>query len=375
MDPGKRIPLMTKILIADDDRNFLLSVADGLRDYSKDFEIFIAENGKEAVTQLQTNKIDLLVTDLKMPEMDGLELLAHMVSYYPNIPVIVMTAFATRELEDCVANMGAFKFLEKPLDFHVLLEKIKEGMDVGSRHITKVLSIISFLQTLESEGKTCRVTVRSNENIGYLYFFNGVLIDGDTGETNGAESVYIIIAWEDAEVEIDYNFMDEKRKIDTPLNFIIKEELHRQSQMADINKVPAKSDGNMNDKETNMNTAKMEEAIDILKRDMADALLNTGVMSRLDGRMVLEYKIHPKAGIFFKQLTAFLKRMLSECNMPPMGKYYMIELEGDKSLIAIPHLNYIWGITIDLKKVALGLFLNVTLPKILKAFDVSITTK
>lgn len=370
---------MTKILIADDDRNFLLSVADGLRDYSKEFEILIAENGKDAVHRLQEHAVDLLVTDLKMPEMDGLELLAHMVSYYPNIPVIVMTAFATRELEDCVANMGAFKFLEKPLDFHVLLEKIKEGMDVGSHHITKVLSIISFLQTIESEGKTCRVTIQTHDDVGYIYFFNGVVIDGETRKAKGAEAVYNIIAWEDAEVEIDYNFVDEKRKIDHPLNFIIKEELHRHTQQeiqkkASPNKnKPRHEDSHINNKEIRMNTEKMEDAMQILKTDMGDALLNTGVMSRIDGRMVSEYNIHPKAGVFFKQLTAFLKRMLSECNMPPMGKYYMIELEGDKSLIAIPHLNYIWGITIDLKKVALGLFLNVTLPKILNAFDQSIT--
>jgi len=55
-----------------------------------------------------------------------------------------------------------------------------------------------------------------------------------------------------------------------------------------------------------------------------------------------------------------------------MGKYYLIELEGEKSLIAIPRHNFIWGITIDLKKTPLGLFLNVTLPKILKAFDEAI---
>ncbi len=370
---------MATILIVDDDKNFLLSVADGLRTHTRDFEVLTAENGLEAIKILDTEKVDLLVTDVKMPEMNGLELLAHMVTLHPNIPVIVMTAFATREMEDQATNMGTFKFLEKPLDFHMLLEKINEGMEVGAHYFTKVISLISFLQTVEREEKTCTIAVRSKGVIGYLYFFNGVLIDGETPDSRGAQAIYNIVSWEDAEVEIDCNCNRQARKIDNPLNFIIKEEMHRRTYMADTKKDPppgkseSSEDTDLDRKEANMNQEKMRKAIDILIKDMDDALLSTGIVSRLDGRIILEVNIHPKTGVFFKQLTSFIPRMLSECNMPPMGKYYLIDLEDEKSLIAIPHLNYIWGITLDMKKVAMGLFLNVTLPKILAAFDEAIT--
>lgn len=360
---------MKKILIVDDDTNFLLSLADGLKTHAKNVDVMIAENGREAVEKLRKNKIELLVTDIKMPEMDGLELLAHMVNNYPNIPVIVMTAFATREIEDRAANMGSFRFLEKPLDFHVLQEMINEGLDVGSHYYTKVVSLCSFLQTVVRETRTCTITVRSKEKKGYLYFFKGELIDGEAVELRGAAAVYNIVSWENAEIEISGDFPDEPVKIETPLNFIIEEELHRRTYMAEDKRNAAGS------KETKgkMNQEKMSEAINVLKKDLDDALVNTGIMSRLDGRIILEFNVHPKTGVFFKQLTSFLSLMLLECNLPPMGKYYLIDLEGDKSLIAIPHMNYVWGITIDLSKVALGLFLNVTLPKILKVFDEAIT--
>jgi CheY-like chemotaxis protein len=369
---------MKKILIVDDDTNFLLSLADGLKADAKNVEVLIAENGKEAVNKLRKNKIELLVTDIKMPEMDGLELLAHMVNNYPNIPVIVMTAFATREIEDRAANMGSFRFLEKPLDFHVLMEKINEGLDVGSHYYTKVVSLCSFLQTVVMETRTCMISVRSNKKRGYLYFFKGVLIDGETGDLRGAAAVYNIVSWEDAEIEINVDNPKEPGKIDTPLNFIVEEELHRRTYMAE-DKKNAEGGGVINkaayleEMEGKMNKEKIQEAIRILKKDLDDGLVNTGIMSRLDGRIILEFNVHPKTGIFFKQLTSFLSRMLSECNLPPMGKYYLIDLEGSKSLIAIPHMNFIWGITIDLSKVALGLFLNVTLPKILKAFNEAVT--
>jgi DNA-binding NtrC family response regulator len=190
---------MKKILIVDDDTNFLLSLLDGLKANAKNVDVMIAENGKEAVEKLGNNKIELLVTDIKMPEMDGLELLALMVNRYPNIPVIVMTAFATREIEDRAANMGSFRFLEKPLDFHILLEMINEGLDVGSHYYTKVVSMCSFLQTVVRETRTCMIAVRSKEKRGYLYFIKGVLIDGETGVLCGAAAVYRIVSWEDAE--------------------------------------------------------------------------------------------------------------------------------------------------------------------------------
>jgi len=224
---------MTNVLIVDDDNNFLLSVADGLRAHTEDFDVLTAANGLEALKILDSQKIDLLVTDVKMPEMDGLELLAHMVSNHPNVPVIIMTAFATREMEDRATNMGTFKFLEKPLDFHMLLEKIHEGLDVVAHYFTRVISLLSFLQAVEREGKTCTIAVRSKGEIGHLYFLNGMLIDGETPDTRGAQAVYDIVSWEDAEVEIDYNCNNESRQNDNPLNFIIQEEMHRRTQLAE----------------------------------------------------------------------------------------------------------------------------------------------
>ena len=370
---------MAKILIVDDDKNFLLSLGDGLKAHNKSLGVLLAENGKKAVEVLKANHIDLLVTDIKMPEMDGIELLAYMVTHYPNIPVIVMTAFANREIEARVTNMGTFRFMEKPLDFHVLLEKIYEGMEVGAHYFVKVLSLCSFLQTVEREKRTCSISLQSQGNTGTLYFFNGLLIEGETENAQGARAVYDIISWEDVEVEVDNKCKKETKKLDVPLNFIIKEELYKRTQMVQDKKETPTGDKNSSEdnkidtEETNMNLEKMRKSMDILKEDMADALLNTGIISRNDGRVILVYHIHPNAVAHFNQLTAFLRRMFSECNMPALGKYFLVDLKDDKSLIVIPHANYIWGITIDLTKVPLGLFLNVTLPKIHKAFHEAIS--
>ena len=91
---------MKNVLIVDDEKSFLLSLVEGLLSFAGDFNTLTAENGKKAVEVLKSANIDLVVTDLKMPEMDGFELLAYMSRNYPDIPVIVMTAYCTPEIKE-----------------------------------------------------------------------------------------------------------------------------------------------------------------------------------------------------------------------------------------------------------------------------------
>ena len=69
---------MTTILLVDDEKSFVLSLADGLQAYFKNINVLTAENGKKALELLDTREIDMVITDLKMPVMDGFELASRM---------------------------------------------------------------------------------------------------------------------------------------------------------------------------------------------------------------------------------------------------------------------------------------------------------
>lgn len=362
---------MTNVLIVDDDKNFLLSLVDGLKAYDQKYEVLTAGNGKEAIEVLEKNSVDLMITDLKMPEMDGFQLLAHMVPNYPHIPAIVITAFATKEMEETLMNMGTFTFLEKPLDFNVMVEKINEGLDVRSHYFTKVLSLCSFLRMIEMERKSCTVCIRSSGRMGYLYFQSGQLIGGETGEINGETAVREIVKWEAAEVELDGLAQGRvKLKSNTPLNFIVNEEIARISQVTHyVDEGDAAGKDQPGRKETVMNIEKLNQAMESLKSDLGDGLLGSGIVTRKDRKTIVDFNSNPKAGALFTQITGYLVRVLKECNMPPLGKYYFIHLADDTGIIAVPLGDYEWRISIDLKQVTLGLLLNVTLPKIFNAFQ------
>lgn len=120
-----------EVLIVDDEEPLLLSIAEGLSIYKKYFNLLTATNGMEAVKLLKSSSvIDLVITDLSMPKMDGFELLAYVNRNYPKIKVIMMTVFGTPKIEEIVQNMGLFRYLEKPLDINVIADNIFDALAI-----------------------------------------------------------------------------------------------------------------------------------------------------------------------------------------------------------------------------------------------------
>jgi len=123
---------MKNVLIVDDEKLFLHSLQEGFRAYAKDFNVILAEHGAKAIACLDSMQVDLVVTDLKMPVLDGFELLAHMSRHYPQIPTIVMTAFGnTPEMENKLEYFGVSQYVEKPVDYRklacLILSELKFG--------------------------------------------------------------------------------------------------------------------------------------------------------------------------------------------------------------------------------------------------------
>ncbi len=119
-----------EVLIVDDEEPFVLSLADGLSSYKKYFNIRTAPNGAEAVKILKLSPIDLVLTDLNMPKMDGFELIAYMSRNYPKIPVILITAYGTPKIEEIMVNMGIFRYLEKPLEIDTVADNIMDALGI-----------------------------------------------------------------------------------------------------------------------------------------------------------------------------------------------------------------------------------------------------
>ncbi len=111
------------VLIVDDDRN-VLEVLDA-RLSSCGLSVHKADGGRKALQILKTNQIDLVVSDVKMPEMDGMALLSEIIRIQPGLPVIFLTAYANVPDAVKAVKSGAVDYVEKPFDGKTLTEKIQ----------------------------------------------------------------------------------------------------------------------------------------------------------------------------------------------------------------------------------------------------------
>jgi DNA-binding NtrC family response regulator len=112
-----------QLLIVDDEENFLESIAKRLR--IKDFEVSTATNGKDALKAAKKNKFDVAILDLKMPDMDGTEVLAVLKSKHKYLEAVMLTGHGTIDSAVECTKLGAFGYLEKPYDFDKLIEVLR----------------------------------------------------------------------------------------------------------------------------------------------------------------------------------------------------------------------------------------------------------
>ena len=387
---------MKNVLIVDDEEIFVQSLSEGLRVYASDFAVLTAFNGDEAVKILNSTSVNLVITDLNMPVMDGFELLSYMSSHYSMIPVIVMTAYGTPEIESRLSSSGVFKYLEKPLDFDSLATDIFEVLSDETRGYVRGIDLMSFLQLVEMERKTCSLRVRSQEKVGGLYFMEGMLIDAETVSLKGDEAAYEICSWNNAEIEIE-NFCRKKQKtIKNSLQHILLKSCNIRDEKIKLQhvtsagnsesfqkEVQVEHDGkdnsrnvNTHDKEEKMvNVKKLNEAVESVKDNLGNSLVSTDIFSVKDGQTLAGYNTNPRATAMFTQITLSLQKALKSSGFPLLRKYYLLDLQDDKLVLIAPLGEYLWGMLVDSSKVQMGMLLNVVLPDMLgvlrEALDVS----
>ena len=228
--PAKEI--VKTVLVVDDERLFLASLTEGMKDFASDFAIVTASNGRKALDELRQREIHLVVTDLKMPEMDGFQLLTHMMNEFPDIPILVMTAFLTPDIERKVRELDAFELLEKPIDLQMMATKIRDGIQHSSEGHVKGIMLFSFLQLIEIEKKTCSLKVSSAGRKGTLYFSKGALIDAVYSEQTGEAAAKEIVCWEDAEIEIVNSPKKIRKRIEKPLQNLLMDAAKEKDEAA-----------------------------------------------------------------------------------------------------------------------------------------------
>ena len=201
---------MYRVLVVDDEKlerdgiRFLLSMEEG------EWEIYEAANGKLALNELRKHPVDLMLTDIKMPHMDGLELSKKAREEYPDLEIIIFSGYGDFAFAQEAIRYGVTDYVLKPVDpdrFHDTIQKIQK--EIASRKNKEQQSIKekSFLQQ---------------------YFLLGYIYSGDQERLKEAEGIVDFSVWEQWHcailIESDEAFFDSASD-EVPLE--IREELRR----------------------------------------------------------------------------------------------------------------------------------------------------
>ncbi len=118
---------MSRILVIDDERSIRNTLKDIL-EYEK-YEVDLAEDGSKAIEKVKGAEYDIALCDIKMPGMDGIEVLEHLTALAPDTPVVMISGHGNIDTAVESIKKGAFDFIEKPLDLNRLLITIRNAMD------------------------------------------------------------------------------------------------------------------------------------------------------------------------------------------------------------------------------------------------------
>jgi CheY-like chemotaxis protein len=211
------------VVVADDEALFAASVAEALSARFEGMRVLQARDGREALALLEERRVSLLLTDLRMPVMDGLELLAALTARRIRVATVVITAHRSTSDQQLRA-LGAVSVIEKPVDLEGLLDLVPQLLEERSQGVVQGISLTGFLQLLAMERKTCVVrVVRDAERWGSFAFVDGVLTDARTSQNAGDDAAVEMLGWGEPVLHVEPNLERIQPTVRLPLNHLVME--------------------------------------------------------------------------------------------------------------------------------------------------------
>ena len=199
-----------RILFVDDDPRFLEMIERVMGVWSKgSWQIHLAENTGKALSLIQEHPINLVVIDVQMPVVDGLQFLTLINRKYPNLQKVVLTGYANDNYRAACLGNGAELFLEKPASieglesvFTTLNELIKWHPEEGFRGVLRKVNLQEVLQMECLSRNSSILEVAAGNEIGEIFIKDGVIIHAVAGKQKGEPAFNHLLALKGGEFRL-----------------------------------------------------------------------------------------------------------------------------------------------------------------------------
>lgn len=184
---------MTRLLVVDDDDAFRTTIGRDLAEHG--YDVRLASNADEAVTLLDAEPIDILLTDLRMPGADGIDLLVQVRARSTRTRTILMSGYATARDYQRAIECGAVRVLCKPFTSSELLQAIRQAVEceTGFRGSIHGLSLVDLLQMFHYARRSLAIAV-DGWDPGHVFLEDGRIVHATYRESVGEEALRAILA-------------------------------------------------------------------------------------------------------------------------------------------------------------------------------------
>jgi CheY-like chemotaxis protein len=184
-------------------------------------EVHIASAGASAMTMLDAEPFNILISDLKMPRMDGLQVLAIVRRKYPQLRTVVLTGVADPQMRARAYAMGIDIYLEKPTTeketsfFKDCIESLLDNEVTGGFRGVQSKSLVDLIQLECLSGSSCVLKITNGKLEGRIWIQNGDVYDAATQDVEGEDAFRRILSWRAGNFEIVPIDGERPRKIKT----------------------------------------------------------------------------------------------------------------------------------------------------------------
>lgn len=186
-----------RVLLVDDEESLVWSLASRLMKLRPHYEVETAPDGEVALAMMQARSFDLLVADVRMPGMSGIDLVLAARKIRPDLPVVVMTAYKTEGVKK-LAGASATSFLQKPFEFEKLLEYVDQEFATVAQGFSGAISVQTLpdvVQLYVLSNTSGVLSVLGKHGLGRMWFERGAITHATTPTDQGDAAFYEIMTW------------------------------------------------------------------------------------------------------------------------------------------------------------------------------------
>ncbi len=185
-------PRRPKVLIVDDEDNIVLALHRVLYQDNDRYDVLLARSAEIAEQILADTRVDVLVTDVHLPEKSGMDLLSWVSEKDPSTRVIVMTAFDVSGIKDRAHAFGCLRLMRKPFDVHEMRAAIQRALSLRDTFTGSLseLSCVDVIQMLCIARKSTALRLSEGQSAGVVHIENGELVHAVWDDIAGEEAFF-----------------------------------------------------------------------------------------------------------------------------------------------------------------------------------------